>query len=64
MTWGEPLECLEKITTMTALSPIASTMAEPQVRPAPTSRGAIQHRILFASSVPQTASAIFLSSEQ
>jgi hypothetical protein len=64
ITWGDAFECFEKMTTITVLSPMASTMAELQVRPAPTSRGAIQQRILFASSVPQTASAIFLSSEQ
>ena len=58
---GDLFAAAEKTSTMTLLAPMASTIAAPQSRPGRMSRGAIQQRTPWRSSVAHTASATGLS---
>ena len=62
--WGETLAFLEKTSTKTRDSLIASMIDSPQSALGNMSRGAIQQRMPLLSSVAQVASAVGLSLEE
>jgi hypothetical protein len=61
---GEVLQWPENTRTMTREAAIAARIELAQVVPGKMSRGAIQHRMPFCSSIAQVASAIGLSLDE